>query len=91
MSRGFAVTDVDRKARRRTMKDMTMLTSLLKTEFSCLARKRARAETASLMKSVGMCRAEITALKRRAHPIELELRRLSKAHAQAVSPALAVN
>ena len=63
---------------------MTNIASLLKTEISRLARKEVRAETASLKKSVSMYRADIAALKRRAQAMELELRRLSKAHAQAV-------
>ena len=73
-----------RQARRRTMTGMTNIASLLKTEISRLARKEVRAETASLKKSVSMYRADIAALKRRAQAMELELRRLSKAHAQAV-------
>jgi len=63
---------------------MTNIASLLKTEISRLARKEVRAETASLKRSVSMYRADIAALKRRAQAMELELRRLSKAHAQAV-------
>ncbi|MBN8507288.1 MAG: hypothetical protein J0L57_01605 [Burkholderiales bacterium] len=63
---------------------MSNIASQLKTEVSRLARKEVRAETASLKKSVGIYRAEIAALKRRAQAMELELRRLSEAHAQAV-------
>jgi DNA-binding XRE family transcriptional regulator len=66
------------------MTGMTNIASLLKTEISRLARKEVRAETASLKKSVSMCRAEIAVLKRRAQALELELRRLGKARAQAV-------
>ncbi|HMO44498.1 MAG TPA: hypothetical protein PKB14_00540 [Rubrivivax sp.] len=62
---------------------MTNLASLLKTEISRVARKEVRAETASLKKAVGKYRAEIAALKRRAQALELELRRLGRAHAQA--------
>jgi DNA-binding transcriptional regulator YiaG len=65
------------------MTGMTNMASLLKTEISRLARKEVRAETANLKKSVSMYRAEISALKRRAQALELELRRLSKAQAQA--------
>jgi hypothetical protein len=42
------------------------MASLLKSEISRVARKQVRAETASLKKSVGVYRAEIAALKRRA-------------------------
>lgn len=66
------------------MTGMTNIASLLKTEISRLARKEVRAETGSLKKSVSMYRADIAALKRRAQAMELELRRLRKAHAQAV-------
>lgn len=66
------------------MTGMSNIASQLKTEVSRLARKEVRAETASLKKSVGIYRAEIAALKRRAQAMELELRRLSEAHAQAV-------
>ena len=59
------------------------MASLLKTEISRVARKQVRAETASLKKSVGVYRAEIAALKRRAQALELALRHLSKAHAKA--------
>jgi DNA-binding transcriptional regulator YiaG len=63
---------------------MSSIAALLKTEISRLARKEVRAETEGLKKSVTTYRAEIAALKRRAQALELELRRLSKAHAQAV-------
>jgi DNA-binding transcriptional regulator YiaG len=63
---------------------MTNIASLLKTEISRVARKEVRAETASLKKTVSTYRAEIAALKRRAQALQLELRRLSKAHAEAV-------
>ena len=66
------------------MTAMTNIASLLKTEISRLARKEVRSETASLKKSVSTYRAEIAALKQRARALELELRRLSKAHAKAV-------
>ena len=63
---------------------MTNIASLLMGEMSRLARKEVRAQTTSLKKSVAMYRAEIAALKRRAQALELELRRLGKAQAQAV-------
>jgi DNA-binding XRE family transcriptional regulator len=49
-----------------------------------VARKEVRADTSSLKKAVGVYRTEIAALKRRAQALEVELRRLSKAHAKAV-------
>ena len=60
------------------------MASLLKSEISRVARKEVRAQTASLKKAVGVYRAEIAALKRRAQALELELLRLSKAQAKAV-------
>jgi DNA-binding XRE family transcriptional regulator len=66
------------------MTGMANVASLLKTEISRMARKEVRAETVSLKKAVGVYRAEIAALKRRTHALELELRRLSKASAKAV-------
>lgn len=59
------------------------LPSLLKSEISRVARKGVRAETLSLKKAVGGYRAEIAALKKRAQALEVELRRLSRAHAKA--------
>ncbi|HYN61587.1 MAG TPA: hypothetical protein VET87_18915 [Rubrivivax sp.] len=55
----------------------------MKTEISRVARKEVRADTLGLKKAVGVYRAEIAALKRRAQALELELRRLSKSHAKA--------
>jgi len=69
---------------RGTIAGMANIASLLKTEISRVARKEVRAETMSLKKAVGVYRAEIAALKRRAQTLELELRRLSKARAKAV-------
>jgi DNA-binding transcriptional regulator YiaG len=63
---------------------MTNIASLLKNEIARVARKEVRAETASLKTSVSTYRAEIASLKRRAQALELEVRRLSKAHAKAV-------
>ena len=67
------------------MTGMPNIASLLKTEIARMARKEVRAETASLKKAVGAYRAEIAALKRRTQALELELRRLSKTRAKAVS------
>jgi DNA-binding XRE family transcriptional regulator len=62
---------------------MPNIASLLKTEISRVARKEVRADTMGLKKALGVCRAEIAALKRRAQALEFALRRLSKAHAKA--------
>ena len=62
---------------------MANIASLLKTEISRVARKEVRADTLGLKKAVGVYRAEIAALKRRTQALELELRRLSKAHSKA--------
>jgi DNA-binding transcriptional regulator YiaG len=69
---------------RGTMARMANIASLLKAEISRVARKEVRADTLGLKKAVGVYRAEIATLKRRAQALELELRRLSKAHAKAV-------
>ena len=66
------------------MARMANIASLLKVEISRVARKEVRADTLGLKKAVGVYRSEIAALKRRAQALELELRRLSKAHAKAV-------
>jgi DNA-binding transcriptional regulator YiaG len=58
---------------------MPNIASLLKSEISRVARKEVRGETLGLKKAVTGYRAEIAALKRRAHALEQELRRLSKA------------
>jgi DNA-binding XRE family transcriptional regulator len=73
-----------RQTPRGKMADMANIASLLKTEISRVARKEVRAETMNLKKAVGVYRAEIAALKRRAQKLELDLRRLSKVHAKAV-------
>ena len=66
------------------MAGMANIASLLKSEISRVARKEVRADTLGLKKAVGGYRSEIAALKRRAQALEVELRRLSKAHAKAV-------
>lgn len=66
-----------------TMTDMANIASLLKAEISRMARKEVRAETSSIKKAVGVYRTEIAALKKRVHALEVELRRLGKAHAKA--------
>jgi DNA-binding transcriptional regulator YiaG len=65
------------------MAGMANIASLLKSEISRVARKEVRAETLGLKKIIGVYRAEIAALKKRAQAMEVELRRLSKAHAKA--------
>jgi DNA-binding transcriptional regulator YiaG len=67
---------------RGTMAGMANIASLLKAEISRVARKQVRAETLVLKKAVIAFRAEIAALKKRAHMLESELRRLSKAQAR---------
>jgi DNA-binding transcriptional regulator YiaG len=67
------------------MAGMANLASILKSEISRMARKEVRADTLRLKKAVGVHRAEIAALKKRAQAWELELRRLSKTHAKAAS------
>ena len=62
---------------------MANIASLLKAAISRVSRKEVRTETWGLKKAVGVYRAEIAALKRRTQALELELRRLSKAHAKA--------
>jgi DNA-binding XRE family transcriptional regulator len=62
---------------------MTNIASLLKSEISRMARKEVRTETLGLKKAIGVYRAEIAALKKRAQALEVELRRLGKAHAKA--------
>ena len=66
------------------MTRMANIASLLKAEITRVSRKELRAETLGLKKAVGVYRAEIAALKRRTQALELELRRLSKAHAKTV-------
>lgn len=70
------------------MAGMPNIASLLKTEISRVARKEVRADTLGLKKAIGVYRAEIAALKRRTQALELELRRLSKAHAKAAPVAV---
>ncbi len=65
------------------MAGMANVASLLKSEISRIARKEVRAETLGLKKFIGVYRAELAALKKRAQAMEVELRRLSKAHAKA--------
>jgi DNA-binding transcriptional regulator YiaG len=67
-----------------TMAGMANIASLLKTEISRVARKEVRADTSGLKKTIGVCRAEIAALKKRAQAVEVELRRLTKARAKTV-------
>ena len=65
------------------MAGMTSIATLLKTEISRIARKEVRADTSDLKRAIGVYRAEIAALKKRAQVLEVELRRLGKAHAKA--------
>jgi DNA-binding transcriptional regulator YiaG len=63
---------------------MTNIASILKEEISRVARKAVRGETQSLKMRVSACRTEITSLKRRTALLEVELRRVHKAHAKSV-------
>jgi len=65
------------------MSAMANIASLLKVEIARMARREVRAETVGLKKAVGVYRTEIAALKKRAQTLEVELRRLNKAHAKA--------
>ena len=64
---------------------MPNIASILKSEISRVARKEVRGEIVGLKKTVGACRAEIAALKRRAQALEQALRRLGKASAGAAA------
>jgi DNA-binding transcriptional regulator YiaG len=66
------------------MAGMANIATLLKTEISRVVRKEVRADTSGLKKTLGVYRAEIAVLKKRAQAVEVELRRLTKAHAKAV-------
>ena len=57
---------------------MPNIASLLKDEIVRLARKTVRAETEPLRKSVGVLRAEVTALKKRTQDAETQLRKFNK-------------
>jgi DNA-binding transcriptional regulator YiaG len=67
---------------------MPNLASLLKSEIARVARKEVRGETLDLKRAIGVYRAEIAALKKRAQALEVGLRRLSKAHANATQVAV---
>lgn len=67
---------------------MPNIAALLKSEIVRIARKEVRAETKALKKAVGTYRSEIAELKKRAHALEQELRRVGKA-AQKAAPAVA--
>jgi DNA-binding transcriptional regulator YiaG len=68
---------------RGTLAGMANIVSVLTSEISRIARKEVRAETLSLKKAVGVYRAEIAALKKRAQALEADLRRMGKAQAKA--------
>jgi DNA-binding transcriptional regulator YiaG len=61
---------------------MPNIASVLKSEISRIARKELRSEIAGLKKSGNAHRLEIAALKRRAHALEQQLRRLGKSAAK---------
>lgn len=58
---------------------MPNIASILKDEIARVARKQVRSEIEGLKKAVATYRADIASLKRRAHLLEQELRRLGKA------------
>src|SRR5437764_801361 len=62
---------------------MPNVTSLLRNEFSRVARKEARTETSVLKKAASAHRIEIAALKRRMQALEIQVRRLRKAAGKA--------
>ena len=69
---------------------MPNIASILKSEISRVARKEVRGEVLGLRKTLGACRAELSALKRRAQALEQELHRLGKASAKA-APVVATD
>lgn len=69
----------------RTIAGMPNIANVLKSEISRVARKEVRHETLALKKAVAAYRAEIAALKRRAHALEQQLRRLSRGSAKTSS------
>jgi DNA-binding XRE family transcriptional regulator len=66
------------------IKPMPNIASILKAEISRLARREVRGATESLRKAVSVYRAEISALKRRSHGLEQELRKLRQRGAKAI-------
>jgi DNA-binding transcriptional regulator YiaG len=66
---------------------MPNIASILKSEISRVARKELRGEVLGLKKTLGACRTELTALKRRTQVLGQELRRLSKASPKAAPVA----
>lgn len=63
---------------------MPNIATLLKSEITRIARKQVRAETQPLKNAIAPYRSEIAALKRRAHALEQQLRKLGKVAAKAV-------
>src|SRR3982751_5228641 len=57
---------------------MPNIASVLKTEISRVARKEARAETASLKKAGAQQRSAVAALRRQVETLQKEIRRLSR-------------
>ena len=66
---------------------MPNIATLLKNEISRVARREQRGDSLVLRKSVSAHRSEIAALKRRLQALEQQVRRLSKAQAQAAPAA----
>jgi DNA-binding transcriptional regulator YiaG len=66
---------------------MPNIASILKDEFSRVARKAIRTETEGLKKAAGVYRTEIAALKRRVQALEMAVRRLGKPTSTSSLPA----
>jgi DNA-binding transcriptional regulator YiaG len=62
---------------------MPNLANILKQEIARLARKEIRGELENLKKAASLARAENSALKKRVHALELELKRLTRAAGKA--------
>lgn len=66
---------------------MPNIANLLKNEIARVARKEVRAETKGLKNAIAPYRAQIAELKRRTRELELQIRRLGRVTAKAVSAA----
>lgn len=66
---------------------MPNIANVLKSEIARVARKEVRAETKGLKQAIAPYRAQIAELKRRTRELELQVKRLGRATAKAVSAA----
>ncbi len=64
---------------------MPNIVSIIKSEIARVARKEARAETQGIKKAVTLYRAQIAALKRSIHALEVQVKRLGKAAGNAAT------